>query len=309
MKLFDFSTACASRLNIAYQLRRDTLESEKVLREFIDLETSEEAMYEAANLETEYVEYETLYEDEEEDYDEIEVGKEVEGDEDDANDAVAFLTGILKPKKEIKEEKPKRLTKGVNKQVLTAKPMTPQPRKKTSYNYDPDIEGERRHACNVCSKKFQKRSNLIDHLRLHANVKVYSCEFCERSFVQSGNYKAHLRVHTKEKPYACGDCGKSYSQSSSLKIHQRSHTQEKNYICMTCDKGFTNASDLAKHKLIHDPVKKFRCDECKRGFTQKVHFRKHCEKHHPDLVFEEVENMDETGTTYIIAEEEMAEAE
>jgi ribosomal protein L37AE/L43A len=85
------------------------------------------------------------------------------------NDAVSFLTGILKkapsaPKKIVQKAK----------------------RKVTDMMED---SGSRKHVCNVCQKKFQKRSNLIDHLRLHANVKVFSCDYCEKSFVQAGNFK------------------------------------------------------------------------------------------------------------------------
>lgn len=210
------------------------------------MEESENALYEAEVCDgIEYVEYETLEEfDNEEDIENEDEVRAASGD--DADDAVAFLTGILKPnsKKDLKTKK-KYSVKA--RMVSEADPLSKK-----------DQESDRKHVCNVCGKKFQKRSNLIDHLRLHANVKVYSCEFCERSFVQAGNYKAHLRVHTKEKPFSCNDCGKSYSQSSSLKIHIRSHTQERNYICDTCEKGFTNASDLAKHKLIHNPEKKFK---------------------------------------------------
>lgn len=236
-----FSSDCASRLSIAYQLRRDTIESDKILRNFVELEESELAAYEGDELEeVEYIEYEELYEDDMDDENDESAGIKHE-EEDDANDAVSFLTGILKPTKQ--EPEPKKRAK-ISKQLKITDSSS--------------IDSDRKHVCNVCDKKFQKRSNLIDHLRLHANVKVFTCEYCDRSFVQAGNYKAHLRVHTKEKPYACETCGKAYSQSSSLKIHIRSHTQERNYICDMCEKGFTNASDLAKHRLIHDPNKKFK---------------------------------------------------
>lgn len=75
-------------------------------------------------------------------------------------DAVSFLTGILKPSH---EEKAK---------TIEIKKVTPK-----KQNLDPGFDDpSRKHCCNVCNKKFQKRSNLIDHLRLHANVKVFSCD-------------------------------------------------------------------------------------------------------------------------------------
>lgn len=135
----------------------------------------------------------------------------------------------------------------------------------------------RRHSCEVCCKTFMKKSNLIDHLRLHANMKPFQCAHCDKSFVQSGNYKSHLRTHTQERPFACSHpgCNKSYNQSSALTIHIRSHTNEKNYICGTCEKRFTNSSDLKKHEGIHDQVKKYQCVKCDKGFAQKSHLMKH----------------------------------
>lgn len=57
---------------------------------------------------------------------------------------------------------------------------------------------KKNHSCNYCKKKFLRKSNLVDHLRLHANVRPFQCSFCDKSFVQSGNLKSHLRTHTKE---------------------------------------------------------------------------------------------------------------
>lgn len=58
--------------------------------------------------------------------------------------------------------------------------------------------GQRRHKCDVCEKTFMRKSNLVDHLRLHANVRLYECEYCSKKFVQAGNYRSHLRVSKKK---------------------------------------------------------------------------------------------------------------
>jgi uncharacterized Zn-finger protein len=193
------------------------------------MEKSENDMYENAVKfeDEEYFEYETLEDaDESSQDDNSKKGhfEEVHVPGGGGGDAVSFLTGILKPNGEEKSK------------TIELKKIVP---KKQILDVGFDDPG-RKHCCNVCNKKFQKRSNLIDHLRLHANVKVFSCEvkrnqikissllkitshfqYCEKSFVQAGNYKAHIRTHTKEKPYACHYCNKAYSQSSSLKIHIR----------------------------------------------------------------------------------------
>lgn len=75
-----------------------------------------------------------------------------------------------------------------------------------------------RFKCLVCDKAFQKRTNLMDHLKIHAGVKSFRCSICDKAFIQYGNLKAHMRIHTKERPYVCEICEKSYTQSSALKV-------------------------------------------------------------------------------------------
>lgn len=119
---------------------------------------------------------------------EIDIDEQMEG-EDDEQDAVSFLLG--------------------NSHLLDK--MSDSSKRSTTSRKRP-------HICKVCDKTFLRKSNLIDHLRLHANLRLYQCEYCDKSFVQAGNFKSHLRIHTKERPFKCGVCPKTYNQSSALKV-------------------------------------------------------------------------------------------
>lgn len=138
-----------------------------------------------------------------------------------------------------------------------------------------DAYQKRKHTCQVCGKKFIGKSNLVDHLRYHANVKPFACKFCGKNFVQKGTLICHLRTHTQEKPYSCTICEKTFSQASAKNVHIKTHTNERNHVCDVCEKRFITSGDLSKHKRIHQMTKKFICEICQRGFSQKVNYVKH----------------------------------
>ena len=127
----------------------------------MELEKNENEVYENAKFDEEenYYEYETIEELDDSSQEEKKTEFEevtIVGGTSGGNDAVSFLTDILKPN-------PK------DKNRLEIKKLSPKKIATSDSGFD---DPNRRHCCNVCSKKFQKRSNLIDHLRLHANVKV-----------------------------------------------------------------------------------------------------------------------------------------
>lgn len=138
-----------------------------MLKGYSEMEKSENAMYISKFEDEEYFEYETIEELEESSQDskkgmfeEVNIAGSAVG----GNDAVSFLAGILKPA-------------GGSGKTIELKKVSPKKINDAGLD-DPN----RRHCCNVCNKKFQKRSNLIDHLRLHANVKVFSCEVRSQSW-------------------------------------------------------------------------------------------------------------------------------
>ncbi|XP_050097911.1 zinc finger protein 878-like [Anopheles aquasalis] len=170
---------------------------------------------------------------------------------------------------------------------LILKNFSNQPDKKSRASYGKTQA--KTHKCAQCEKVFHKKSNLIDHERLHSQTKLFQCEYCDKSFVQSGNLNQHLRTHTAEKPYSCNVCSKTFSQSGALKTHMNIHLQLRPFECSKCRKAFTSSSDLHKHMYTHDRKKRFCCPMCSdRVFTQKVHLRMHLTRMHPRCNVEEM---------------------
>ena len=47
--------------------------------------------------------------------------------------------------------------------------------------------------CTLCPKRFDKLSNVKDHVKTHLNSRPYSCHLCGLSFAQKGNRDRHLK--------------------------------------------------------------------------------------------------------------------
>ena len=88
------------------------------------------------------------------------------------------------------------------------------------------------YKCEVCNKKFTKRSALEVHSRVHTGIKPYRCNICTKTFSIHGNLKRHLLIHSGERPYICLKCSKCFNNSSHLTRHIKAkHPAEwKTYI-------------------------------------------------------------------------------
>ena len=55
------------------------------------------------------------------------------------------------------------------------------------------------HQCKECGKAFDRKSNVIRHMRVHNGERPYQCRYCERTFKHITNRKYHeKKVHGKE---------------------------------------------------------------------------------------------------------------
>ncbi|XP_040844005.1 zinc finger protein 438 [Ochotona curzoniae] len=52
------------------------------------------------------------------------------------------------------------------------------------------------HRCQVCSRHFQFKQHLRDHMDTHsANRRPYSCRLCRKAYVRAGSLNTHMRLH------------------------------------------------------------------------------------------------------------------
>ena len=75
----------------------------------------------------------------------------------------------------------------------------------------------KKYSCDVCTKKFNTKAQLKNHMFTHSDVKLFKCNICDNQFKYEITLKSHLnRVHKESniniQKQKCNLCGKDYLQ-------------------------------------------------------------------------------------------------
>ncbi|XP_069696533.1 gastrula zinc finger protein XlCGF26.1-like [Periplaneta americana] len=135
--------------------------------------------------------------------------------------------------------------------------------------------GGRPHVCEVCGKRFTERSSLKKHAMFHTGQKAHVCDVCGKRFILLAHLKTHTLIHTGQKSHVCDVCGKRFSQLGNFRTHALLHTGEKPFSCNLCGKSFAQKNTLKIHIAAHTGQKPYVCNICGRSFTQRAHLKTH----------------------------------
>ncbi|CAK1554487.1 unnamed protein product [Leptosia nina] len=77
------------------------------------------------------------------------------------------------------------------------------------------------------SMPHMRKADLDRHEKIHSGIKPYQCEICSKSFTQKNNMLMHYKTHVGDKPHECMVCGKRFITKSKLTLHSRKHDKDK----------------------------------------------------------------------------------
>ncbi|XP_016906940.1 zinc finger protein 62 isoform X3 [Apis cerana] len=152
-----------------------------------------------------------------------------------------------------------------------------------------DIEKPLCYTCNLCERKFTKKSELKKHINRHSDVNriqnpdetelvnkakqiindriSYKCDTCKKIIFTKRGFLRHIRVHSDKRPCKCDLCGKSYRIEQDLARHIRDvHEGLKKYACDICGRAFANKGTKDDHRRIHTGERPYACEHCPKMF-------------------------------------------
>ncbi|XP_055376225.1 transcription factor grauzone-like [Condylostylus longicornis] len=135
-----------------------------------------------------------------------------------------------------------------------------------------------------CSKKFYKKSLLVDHIDVHINPEHFKCSICSKTFKNKRAYKDHVDIYhdLAKVKYTCDICTKEFFSNKKLTAHQKTHRpkEEWKFKCnyVDCDKIYPNREKLNSHIHRVHKIKIKVCDSCGK-ILNSDHFHEHMRKH------------------------------
>ncbi|XP_053401417.1 uncharacterized protein LOC123550620 isoform X2 [Mercenaria mercenaria] len=145
-------------------------------------------------------------------------------------------------------------------------------------NSDELMEGIKDKKCTVCDKKFDKKTDLENHMVIHSAERTQECPACHKKYKLLHTLERHIKdVHNNDVVFTCSECDEEFEVKTKLDLHVKLfHTG--NYQCLTCYEEFPERSLLEEHQFQnHDFA--LVCSKCKGKFETSLKLKNHLKEH------------------------------
>ncbi|XP_039452985.1 zinc finger protein ZFP2-like [Culex pipiens pallens] len=286
---------CLTRLDQAYCIRRDFVESNRILRSFV------------RSRDVTVVEGLEAYQ----------RGSMVGGGDAEEKFEVDQLEEHLEEEDVIEEDAELAVESDEEEEVLESDEQPERKRRRNGrYNIEMKETKLDPNKCYICEEVFEDAVQLNVHLPQHVAMIPYSCEQCEaeggdrkkltslillhrhfrmhassircpqcpfRTCTAAGLYN-HMKNHSDVidgLEYTCSVCGLQTKSKRSFDNHMRNHkaVDEGRYQCQYCEKKFGTNSRLIRHERGHTNERPYRCRYCTKDFTNETSLNAHERTH------------------------------
>ena len=156
--------------------------------------------------------------------------------------------------------------------------------------------------CDLCTRSFNRASDLKRHQLAHIESKPYKCRICDRQFTWLGNFHKHCATHEQpaqrfpvfpqsnifgmcpppptffnctsysNPPFYC----RNFPPRPEMTHFVRYNSQASRVLqCSICLLTFTTSRALKMHTRIHSGEKPYKCGQCNKAFARKDELHTH----------------------------------
>ena len=150
--------------------------------------------------------------------------------------------------------------------------------------------------CDICSKTFFFKSQIIKHNNIAHQLGTFTCEICKKFFAKEINLKFHtLKIHktkdvkfsftvykNNDSTFKCTICDKEFPEKHQLETHEKSK-HEYRHKCDFCEISFCSKQYVSEHiSRVHEEsgvLPKEKCSICDKEFSGPSAFKLHLTTH------------------------------
>lgn len=138
--------------------------------------------------------------------------------------------------------------------------------------------------CKYCKTEYRSRLVLNSHIRrVHPDKKSpLKCAYCEYTTPNFPNFFRHRLTHTRTKLHKCETCGREFVTKENWRTHVASHSDQRPFPCEICKSTFKTKKSLGVHMKSHR-APEYECPVCRRGFLTNQLMRLHATRVHPEF--------------------------